>query len=100
MPWGDRDELPGKVVRQGLDAVSNRLGDGGVVVNLRTNRIFELNATGMRAWELIGEGHTRGEIERRLESEFEVEPARVRAELSTLLADLAREGLVDADPDG
>ena len=37
---------------------------GGVLVNLRTNRIFELNATGMRAWELIGEGHTRGEIER------------------------------------
>ena len=46
--------------RQGRDAVSNRLGDGGVVVNLRTNRIFELNATGMRAWELIGDGHTRG----------------------------------------
>jgi len=80
--------------------VSNRLGDGGVVVNLRTNRIFELNATGMRAWELIGEGHTRDEIERRLEDEFEVEPARVRAELATLIADFAREGLVDADPDG
>ena len=80
--------------------MSNRLGDGGVVVNLRTNRIFELNATGMRAWELIGEGHTRDEIERRLEDEFEVEPARVRAELATLIADFAREGLVDADPDG
>ena len=80
--------------------MSNRLGDGGVVVNLRTNRIFELNATGMRAWELIGEGHTRVEIERRLEEEFDVEPARVRAELATLIADFAREGLVDADSDG
>ena len=80
--------------------MSNRLGDGGVVVNLRTNRIFELNATGMRAWELIGEGHTRGEIERRLEEEFDVEPARVRAELATLIAVFAREGLVDADPVG
>jgi hypothetical protein len=80
--------------------VSNRLGDGGVVVNLRTNRIFELNATGMRAWELMGEGHTRGEIERQLEQEFVVDPARVRVEFATLIADLAREGLVDADPDG
>ena len=53
---GCRDGL----LRQSPDAVSNRLGEGGVVVNLRTNRIFELNATGMRAWELIGEGHTRG----------------------------------------
>ena len=70
--------MPARILRQGPDAVSNRLGDGGVVVNLRTNRIFELNATGMRVWELIGEGHTRDEFERRLEDEFEVEPARVR----------------------
>lgn len=100
MPPSDREGLPARILRQGRDAVSNRLGDGGVVVNLRTNRIFELNATGMRAWELIGEGHTRVEIERRLEEEFDVEPARVRAELATLIADFAREGLVDADPDG
>ena len=100
MPPSDREGLPARILRQGRDAVSNRLGDGGVVVNLRTNRIFELNATGMRAWELIGEGHTRVEIERRLEEEFDVEPARVRAELATLIADVAREGLVDADPDG
>ena len=100
MPPSDRDEPPRGSLRQGRDAVSNRLGEGGVLVNLRTNRIFELNATGMRAWELIGEGHTQGEIERTLEQEFEVEGARVRTELATLIGDLAREGLVDADPDG
>ena len=84
------------VLRHSPDAVSNRLGDSGVVVNLRTNRIFELNATGMRAWELIGDGHTRDEIERRLEDEFDAAPGRVRMEFAQLLGDLAREGLVDA----
>src|SRR5215212_744598 len=98
--WSDEAGRAGTRLRRSADAVSNRLGDGGVVVNLRTNRIFELNATGMRAWELMGEGHTRGEIERQLEEEFVVDTARVRAEFAMLIADLAREGLVDADPDG
>jgi hypothetical protein len=92
------ERLDNDVLRQSPDAVSNRLGEGGVVVNLRTNRIFELNATGMRAWELIGEGRTRLEIERQLGTEFEAERARVRSDLDALVAALAREGLVDADP--
>lgn len=80
--------------------MSNRLGDGGVVVNLRTNRVFELNATGMRAWELMGIGHPRREIERLLEGEFDAEPGRVGRELEQLIADLAREGLVDVESGG
>jgi hypothetical protein len=67
------------------------------VVNLRTNRIFELNATGMRAWELMGDGRTRAELERQLEAEFAATPGRVRTELEQLIADLAGEGLVDGD---
>jgi hypothetical protein len=94
----DRTGAPDAVLRHSADAVSNRLGDGGVVVNLRTNRIFELNATGMRAWELIGHGRTRAALERQLEAEFDAGPGRVRTELEQLIADLAREGLVDANP--
>jgi hypothetical protein len=84
-------------LRPSADAVSNRLGQGGVVVNLRTNRIFELNATGMRVWELIGSRRTADEIAQQLESEFDADPGRVRTEVETLLGDLAREGLVDVD---
>jgi hypothetical protein len=97
---GDRAGAPEAILRHSADAVSNRLGDGGVVVNLRTNRIFELNATGMRAWELMGNGRTRAELESQLEAEFEGAPGRVRTELDQLIRDLAREGLVDADPHG
>jgi hypothetical protein len=94
----DRDDLSDEVLRPNPDVVSNRLGEGGVVVNLRTNRIFELNATGMRAWELIGERHALQEIARRLQDEFAAEPGRVRAELQQLIGDLAREGLIDGEP--
>ena len=97
MPGG-RDDLSDGVLRQSPDVVSNRLGEGGVVVNLHTNRIFELNATGMRAWELMAECHGVQEIARRLQDEFAGEPDRVLAELQQLLEDLAREGLIDAEP--
>jgi Coenzyme PQQ synthesis protein D (PqqD) len=96
----DRAGDPDAILRHSPDAVSNRLGEGGVVVNLRTNRIFELNATGMRAWELMDDGRTRAELERQLEAEFDAAPGRVRTELEQLIAQLAREGLVDANPEG
>ena len=87
-------------LRQGRDAVSNRLGEGGVLVNLRTNRIFELNATGMRAWELIGEGHTKARSSERWNKSSRWSGPASALELATLIGDIAREGLVDADPDG
>jgi hypothetical protein len=91
-PWSRR-------VRQSAQAVSSRLGDAGVLVHLQTNRIFEVNATGLRIWELAGEGRTLGEIEQTLQGEFEVEPERLRSELLALVAELSREGLLIDDDD-
>ncbi len=77
--------------------VSSQLGDAGVLVHLRTNRIFEVNATGLRIWELAGQGRTLGEIEDTLRGEFDVDPARLRTELLDLVSDLSREGLLETD---
>jgi len=85
-----------QVLRQSPDVVSSRLGDAGVLVNLRTNRILELNATGIRIWELIGDGQTMSGIARQLREEFDVDLDQVQRELTRLVADLEREGLVDA----
>ena len=77
--------------------VANRLGEAGVLVHLRTNQIFELNATGVRVWELIGEGRTVVDIERTLQSEFDVDAGRVHEEVTALVDALAAEGLIDVD---
>ena len=82
-------------IRQSTQVVSSRLGDAGVLVHLQTNRIFEVNATGLRIWELAGEGRTLEEIEETLRGEFDVEPARLRTELLELVAELSREGLIE-----
>src|SRR5258708_4500499 len=92
-PDGGRQD---QVLRQSPDVVSSRLGDAGVLVNLRTNRILELNATGIRIWELIGAGQVVTGLARQLLGEFDVAPELLQVELSRLVADLVREGLVDA----
>ena len=83
-------------LRHHAQVVSSKLGDGGVLVHLRTNRIFELNPTGYRVWELIGEGLDLAAIERRLGEEFAVDPERLRTEVHDLVTALVGEGLLDA----
>jgi hypothetical protein len=84
-----------QLLRHSPDVVSSRLGEAGVLVNLRTNRILELNVTGIRIWELIGDGQTVSGIERLLQQEFEVAADDLQREVLRLVADLVREGLVD-----
>jgi hypothetical protein len=84
-------------IRQSPQVVSSRLGEAGVLVHLKTNRIFEVNATGLRIWELAAGGRTLAEIEEVLRNEFDVAPDRLREELLSLVAELTREGLVTDD---
>jgi hypothetical protein len=77
------------------EVVSRRLGDRTVLVNLRTNRIYELNRTASRLWELLESGADRETAERVLLEEFQVDEATVRAETERLLARLASAGIVN-----
>jgi Coenzyme PQQ synthesis protein D (PqqD) len=76
------------------DVLGQRLGDAVVLVNLKTNRIFELNRTGGRFWDLLHEEGNRDQIEARLREEFEVGKEQLTAEVDALIASLAAEDLV------
>jgi hypothetical protein len=76
------------------DIVARRLGDGGVLVHLPTNRIFELNDTGMRIWELLVAGLPADAIATALVDEFSVDADQCTSEVHRLLEELAEAGLV------
>jgi len=84
--------------RPAAEVVARRLGQAGVLVHLSTNQIFELNETGMRIWDLVGEGLPTDRIPARLTSEFSVGEAEALADVRTLLRELAVAGLVVAEP--
>jgi hypothetical protein len=76
------------------DVVWRRVGEDAVVVNLKTNRIYSLNHTGARLWELISAGNDREAAEAALLSEFDVEEGELRKEVAGVLEELAKEGLI------
>ena len=95
--WTEEEGPASRRWRQSRQVVSSRLGDAGVLVHLQTNRIFELNATGVRIWELLGEGQGLAEIEGTLQGEFAADREALRAEVLALIEELSREGLVSDD---
>ena len=76
------------------DVVWRRVGDEAVLVNLKTNRIYSLNHTGARLWELIDAGHNREAAEAALMSEFDVDEDELRKEVAAVFEDLTKEGLI------
>ena len=91
------DNHSSRRVRHNPEVVASRVGQGGVLVHLQTNRIFELNTTGLRIWELVGEGRALEDVEQVLQREFAGEPAHVRADMLELIEALSGEGLITDD---
>ena len=76
------------------DAVANRMGDQMVVVHVGTDRIFELNSTAARIWDLVSNGLSRGEIQRTISEEFNVPEALAEKQIEDLLASLISENII------
>ena len=98
-PQGSRHG-EGDTFRPQPDVVSRRLDEQTVLVNLRTNRIFELNRTGARLWDVLGEGSSESQIVERLLAEFEVPQEQLEREVRALLDQLLDEGLISSDHQG
>lgn len=77
--------------------LTRQLPGGAVLVHLQTNRIFELNETAARIWEMLGNGVPPAEFASRLATEFAVDVQTASAEVQSLLDLFMREGLL-AEP--
>jgi hypothetical protein len=82
--------------RPSPDVIARRLDRAGVLVHLPTNRIFELNETGIRIWELLSAQQQADRIVDQLVEEFDVDAEQAARELSEFLVRFRHEGLVGA----
>lgn len=78
------------------DVTGRRLEDRFVVVNLRTNRIYELNETAALLWELLDANTESSELAPAMQERFDVEPETLRREIDHTLRTLTEAGLVTA----
>lgn len=81
-------------LRPAPDVLSRQVGDESVLVDLSTNRIFSLNPTGSRLWELLQDGLEPAEAFAKLRAEFDVAERELIAEITSFCALLERELLV------
>ncbi len=87
----ERVAVPGHVLVRVLDGES-------VLLNLNTERYFGLDQTGTRMWQLVTESATIDAAYRSLLNEFDVDPERLRSNLSDLLGRLIDNGLLEVQP--
>jgi thymidine kinase len=76
------------------DAVANRMGDQLVLVHVGTDRIFELNQSAARVWDLLASGHNRNEIQTILLEEFNLSEAVAAQQIEELLNSLIAERII------
>lgn len=76
------------------DIIARNLGDSAVLIRMDTSRIYELNETGARIWELLKQHASRESAVDGLLSEFQIERAEAESAVDELLAMLRSEGLV------
>ena len=86
-----------KRFRSTPDTVAERLGDELVLIHMKTDRMFLLNGTGARVWELLSTGHEVAEIQRRVLQEFEATEAELATDIHDLIASLQGEQLISPD---
>jgi hypothetical protein len=82
------------------DVVTQRVDDELVLVNLRTNKIFSLNSTGARFWDLLVSGQSKQQIIQVMAGEYDVDRETLAREIEQLRASLAAEALITGDQDG
>jgi coenzyme PQQ synthesis protein D (PqqD) len=82
------------------NVVAQRVEDQIVVVNLETNRIFALNSTAARVWELLSEGRDDSAIHAELRQEYAVDAGELSSEIERLLQEMNAESLIQASDDG
>jgi len=68
-----------------------------VLLNPTSGRYYGLDRVGLAMWEALAAGETVETARAQLLERFDVEAARLEADLESLIGDLEREGLVDVD---
>jgi Coenzyme PQQ synthesis protein D (PqqD) len=80
--------------RASPDVLETRVGDEIVLVDLKTDRIYSLNGTAARIWELISSDRDRAEVERCMMAEFDVAATVLAEAIDDIVGTMTRNGLL------
>ena len=76
------------------DVISQEVAGETVMLDLKSECYFGLDAVGTRIWQLMRDGGELRTIYNTLLEEYEVEETRLRADLEALVTDACEQGLI------
>jgi hypothetical protein len=76
------------------DVIFHALQNELILLNLKTQRYFALNAIGSDIWNRLIEHGDIDTVAGLLTAEYDVDPARLRIDLETLISNLTEAGLL------
>lgn len=80
------------------DVIFREVGGELMLMHLSTGYYFGLNAVGGKVWEHLQSGRaTVAKIARLIADDFSMDSAEVEADVTALIADLLRHGLLEVD---
>ena len=82
-------------VRVAPDVLFRMVSDEAILVNLNTEVYLGLNPVGARIWSALTDAPSIDAAYQTLLGEYEVEPARLRADLEELLGQLLGQKLIE-----
>lgn len=80
--------------RHSPDTAWRRIEEESVVLNLKSSVYYSLNETAAMIWEALGEDLTPEQAIERLCAEFDEKPEAVRRDVSSAVAELLKERLI------
>lgn len=76
------------------NTVVQEMGDGIVILNLNTERFFEVNEVGKRFWELLTEHQEYTTALHVIQDEYDVSVEQLQEDMNRLMEDLVKAELI------
>jgi hypothetical protein len=91
---GGRPGTPAGAIRPVPEVVCQALGDEAVLLNLNNGRYYGLDPVGTRMWTLLLDLRDPEAVVRQVMLEYDVDEARCRSDVASLVGRLEQAGLV------
>jgi hypothetical protein len=90
-------DLADRIYVPAEDVLHQRVGAEVILINLKNDRIYSLNPTGARFFELLESKISLSEIKDKLCEEFDVSPEALEQELQDITKKLLDENLINVE---
>lgn len=85
-----------RALKHAKNTAWRKVAEEAVILDVDTAHYYSLTGPGLRAWELLADGLTPAGLTQALVREYDAPPGVIAADVSRLLAELKREGLLES----